>query len=206
MAGLRPDHDVLDVGCGVGRTARFLCDYLQSGARYEGFDVREELVGWCQHHITPLFPNFQFRYIPLFNTQYRPDATLPSAADLEFPYPDGTFDFAFAHSVFTHLTPDVTVNYLHQIRRVLRPGGTCYSTWFLFDGRDSLAGYMHPFALQMTRDPSGTFAVSNPDVPEAAIAYSEQYVRDRHASSGLRIVEPIHPGFERLQDVIVAVK
>src|SRR5579862_1873540 len=41
MAGLRPDHDVLDIGCGVGRTARYLCDYLESG-HYEGFDTMSE--------------------------------------------------------------------------------------------------------------------------------------------------------------------
>ena len=103
MAGLRPEHDVLDVGCGVGRTARFLCDYLSADARYEGFDIVEMLIDWCQAEITPRFPNFRFRYIPLFNSEYLPDAALPSAAELRFPYPDESFDFVFAHSVFTHL-------------------------------------------------------------------------------------------------------
>lgn len=56
MAGLRPDHDVLDIGCGVGRTARYLCDYLNADVRYEGFDIMEPLIRWCQENITPAFP------------------------------------------------------------------------------------------------------------------------------------------------------
>ncbi len=204
MAGLRPDHDVLDAGCGVGRTARYLCDYLQSDARYEGFDVMEKPVQWSQTHITPLFPNFHFRFIPLFNTEYNPDPSLPSAAELQFPYPDESFDFVLAHSLFTHLPPDVTHNYLNEISRVLRSDGISYSTWFLFG--DDLSGYAHVRTAKMHLDSSGDFAVQDPNVPEAAVGYRTNFLRDMFSSSGLRITEPIHPGFERLQDVIVAVK
>jgi SAM-dependent methyltransferase len=204
MAGLRPDHDVLDVGCGVGRTARYLCGYLHSDARYEGFDVRPDVVQWCQSHITPLFPNFRFQVTALFNSGYQPDPTLPSAADFVFPYADDSFDFAFAHSVFTHLQPDVTRNYLDQISRVLRPGGISYTTWVLINDEDQTA-YSHPGTAKLQRDPSGTFALRRADVPDALIAYSETFVRQAHAASGLTIVEPLHPGF-CLQDVVVAVR
>ncbi len=202
MAGLRPEHDVLDIGCGVGRTARYLCDFLKEEARYEGFDVREDVVVWCQTHITPLFPNFHFQYTPLFNTAYSTDTTLQSAAEFTFPYPDNSFDFAFAHSVFTHLVADVTRNYLREINRVLRPGGISYTTWVLFN--DDPTAYSHPITRKMHHDPSGTFAVRNLDIPDAAIGYNEAFVRDEFSSNGLQIVEPIHPGFRRMQDVIVA--
>jgi len=204
MAGLRPDHDILDIGCGVGRTARYLCDYLDPEARYEGFDVAEDVLRWCQTHITPLFPNFTFRYIPLFNTAYSPDPTLPSAAAFSFPYPDQSFDFAFAHSVFTHLMPDVARNYLREISRVLRPGGISYSTWFLFN--DDALAYSHPVAAPFSRDPSGDFAVRDINVPEAAIGYKEAFVRAAYSSTGLTIAEPVHPGYRHLQDVIVAIR
>ena len=203
MAGLRPDHDVLDIGCGVGRTARYLCDYLDKGARYEGFDVSQKPVQWCETHITPLFPNFHFQYIPLFNTTYNPDPTLQSASEFRFPYPDQSFDFVFAHSVFTHLLPDTTVNYLHEINRVLRNGGISYSTWILFN--DESPDYPHPVTAQMHRDSSGTFAVLKPTVPEVAVGFDENFVRQSYLASGLHIVEPVHPGF-RIQDVIVAIR
>jgi len=204
VAGLRPDHDVLDIGCGVGRTARYLSDYLNRDARYEGFDVVEETVRWCETEITPRFPNFHFTYTPLFNLHYSSDPMLPSAAEFEFPYPDESFDFAFAHSVFTHLMPDVAERYLREIERVLRPGGISYTTWFLFN--EDPSAYSHSQAAQMVHDPSTVFAVRDPEVPEAGIGYRERFVREAHSSSGLSIIEPIHPGFKRMQDLVVAVR
>jgi SAM-dependent methyltransferase len=203
MAGLRPEHDVLDIGCGVGRTARYLCGFLEDGARYEGFDVREDLVAWCQSNITPRFRNFHFQVAALFNSNYRPDPSLPSAAEFTFPYPDRSFDFVFAHSMFTHLQPDVSNNYLREIHRVLRPGGISYTTWVLINDDDPSL-FAHA-TQRMHRDPSGTFAVRRVTDPDALVAYTEQFVRGAHSSSGLSIVEPVHPGF-RLQDVVVAVK
>jgi SAM-dependent methyltransferase len=204
MAGLRPDHAVLDVGCGVGRTARYLCDYMDSDARYEGFDIMEEMIVWCQDNITPLFPNFHFTHTPLFNTSYKPDESLPSAADFAFPYPDGTFDFAFAHSVFTHLPPDATTNYLEELHRVLRPGGIAYTTWFLFDG--DLTASPKAMVSEMTLDGSGLFAVHNPDVPDNAVGYERGYVLDKMQKCGLTVTGPVHYGFARMQDVVVAIK
>ncbi len=204
MAGLRPEHDVLDIGCGVGRTARYLCDYLDSTAHYEGFDIMDEMVAWCQSEITPLFPNFHFRLTPLFNTAYKPDPSLPSASTFRFPYPDESFDFAFAHSVFTHLPPEATGNYLSEINRVLRPGGISYSTWFLFE--DEPSSSPKTIVTEMKLDASGMFAVHNPDVPDNAVAYRESFILQEYSTRGLTVVGPIHHGFKRLQDAVVAVK
>jgi ubiquinone/menaquinone biosynthesis C-methylase UbiE len=77
--------------------------------------------------------------VPLCNSAYLPDETLPSASETKFPYPDESFDFAFAHSVFTHLTPDASSNYLNEVSRVLRHGGASYTTWFLFDDDPSIS-------------------------------------------------------------------
>jgi SAM-dependent methyltransferase len=204
MAGLRPDHDVLDIGCGVGRTARYLCDYLDAGARYEGFDIMAEMVAWCQAEITPRFPNFHFRLTPLFNTAYKPDANLPSASTFTFPYPDESFDFVFAHSVFTHLPPEATRKYLSEINRVLRQGGISYTTWFLFEDQPSSSP--KSIIADMQLDTSGTFAIRSPDVPDNAVAYRESFILPEFDTVGLTIVGPIRYGFKRLQDAIVAVK
>jgi SAM-dependent methyltransferase len=202
MAGLRPEHDVLDIGCGVGRTARFLCDYMSAEAHYEGFDIMESLIEWCQAEITSRFPNFRFSFVPLYNSAYLPDASLPSAVDLRFPYPDESFDFVFAHSVFTHMSPDASANYLREVRRVLRPGGTSYSTWFIFN--DTPVGNASPLVAGMELDDSGHFALHDPAVPDTAVGYEETFVRGFYLETGLRIVEPIHPGFTKMQDAIVA--
>ena len=202
MAGLRPEHDVLDIGCGVGRTARYLCDYLSSESRYEGFDIMEQLIGWCQAEITPRFPHFGFKFTPLYNSAYLPEPSLPSAAEFQFPYPDESFDFVFAHSVFTHMTPKDSANYLAEVRRVLRPGGISYSTWFLF--ADDPSTNINPLVAGMQLDSSGNFALHDPDAPDIAVGYRESFLRKSFAKIGLEIVDPIHPGFTKLQDAVVA--
>jgi SAM-dependent methyltransferase len=204
MAGLRPEHDVLDIGCGVGRTARYLCDFLEPTAHYEGFDIMEEMILWCQQEITPRFPNFRFVFAPLFNSAYRRDPALPSAESFVFPYGNESFDFAFAHSVFTHLPPAPSRNYLSEVNRVLRPGGILYATWFLFT--DDLESNPNPLVSGMHLDASGGFAIHDPSVPDTAVANREDLVRDAYSSSGLTIEGPVHPGFRRLQDAIVAIK
>jgi len=204
MAGLRPDHDVLDVGCGVGRTARYLCDYLEPTSRYEGFDVMEGLIDWCQENITPAFSNFGFLHVPVHNSAYLPDPSLPGAGELAFPYENDSFDFVFAHSVFTHLGPEAAANYLRETHRVLRPGGISYATWFLYDG--PLAANASPLIATMTPDPSGDFAWHDPAVPETAVGYREGYVLDLYASCGLSLTQPVRRGFKKLQDAIVATR
>lgn len=204
MAGLRPDHDVLDIGCGVGRTARYLCDYLDNESRYEGFDIMEQLIEWCKAHITSMFPNFQFQFVPVFNSAYLPDASLPLASELRFPYSDSSFDFAFAHSVFTHMSHEGSVNYLNEIHRILRPGGISYSTWLLFENDPS--ANVSPLIAEMHLDASGDVAYHDPEVPDSTVAYRESFVRNTYADTGLTIVEPIHPGFAKLQDAVVALK
>jgi SAM-dependent methyltransferase len=202
MAGLRPEHDVLDIGCGVGRTARYLCDYLEASSRYDGFDVKEQLIAWCHQNITPAFPNFRFTCVPVYSGSYLPDPSLPSASDLTFPYEDDAFDFVFAHSVFTHLGPASVPNYLREIRRVLRPGGTSYTTWLLFAREPSESPT--PIVAGMTLDSSGDFAVHDPSVVETAIGYRESYVRRLYQESGLTITQPIRSGYKKLQDAIIA--
>jgi 2-polyprenyl-3-methyl-5-hydroxy-6-metoxy-1,4-benzoquinol methylase len=37
--GLKPEHRVLDVGCGIGRMAVPLTEYLSGPGEYRGFDI-----------------------------------------------------------------------------------------------------------------------------------------------------------------------
>jgi hypothetical protein len=56
--GLRPEHRVLDIGSGIGNLALGLVGFLHGG--YEGLEIHEEAVAWCQHAITPRHPAFRF--------------------------------------------------------------------------------------------------------------------------------------------------
>ncbi len=98
---LEPQESVLDIGCGIGRMAIPMTAYLDKGS-YAGFDIIPFGIKWCRDRITPRFPGFRFSHADIHNSAYNPGGTI-APEDFRFPYPDATFDFAFATSVFTHL-------------------------------------------------------------------------------------------------------
>ncbi len=130
-AKLQPDHSVLDIGSGIGRTAIALTGYLNQNGSYDGFDVVERGVQWCNSRIHKENANFNFKYVPLFNDLYN-TATL-KATEFIFPYADKSIDVAFSFSVFTHMQIEEIQHYFNQINRVLKHGGICFSTFFLYD-------------------------------------------------------------------------
>lgn len=123
--GLEPDHRVLDIGCGIGRVAFALKDVLSPNGSYDGFDIDARAVRWCVENITPRNPRFRFTHVDAKAIEYR------------FPANDAGFDFAFATSVFTHLSMDESRHYFHEAHRVLRPGGILVATVFMWDGTPS---------------------------------------------------------------------
>lgn len=129
--GLTPTGHVLDVGCGIGRLAIPLTQYITSGT-YNGFDVVPDGIAWCRHKITPLYPNFTFTYVPLRNDLYNL-GTANKAEQFIFPYADNSFDLVVLTSVFTHMQYNEVLHYLQQIKRVLKPGGRCLATFFIID-------------------------------------------------------------------------
>jgi SAM-dependent methyltransferase len=207
FAGLRPDDDVLDIGCGTGRAAYALAYYLDPSASYAGFDIVEELVAWCRDVISPRRPNFQFVRVDIRNSFYNPHGTI-RPSEFTFPYPDGSFDVAFANSVFTHmLTPEVT-RYLEEAARVLRPGGRCLTTWFLFDDE---ATRLHAAGKGQLRFQSqvGDTKVTDPRVPEAVAGFDEARVLRWVRECGFE-VETSQPGwwsgrrsYTSFQDILV---
>jgi SAM-dependent methyltransferase len=208
LGGLKPDARVLDVGCGIGRMAMPLTDYLDGGS-YAGFDVGREMVRWCQRTITPRWPHFEFTWAPVYNGKYNPFGR-QSGTEFRFPCEDASFDFAFATSLFTHLLRDEARHYLAETARALKPGGTCLLTFFLLTpeaevelaaGR-AMLDFRHPVDGGMT-----THAAE----PEAAVAYPAADLRRWLAECGLSVREPIHhgvwantPGGLTLQDVVIA--
>jgi SAM-dependent methyltransferase len=207
--GLRPEHRVLDVGCGQGRMAAPLTGYLTG--EYEGFDIVESGVKWCQKNITSRYPRFQFRHSDVKNASYNPGGKF-EASSYRFPYEDGSFDFVFLTSVFTHMFPDDMNNYLKEISRVMKTGGSCFITMFLLNGESQTL----IDSKQSTTDFSHVLegcVTSNPEHPEDALAFDEGVVRREFTRHRLNIVDPIHFGswcgrekFVSYQDIVVAKK
>lgn len=127
-AKLQPDHSVLDIDSGIGRTAIALTGYLNQNGSYDGFDVVERGVQWCNSRIHKENANFNFKYVPLFNDLYN-TATL-KATEFIFSYADKSIDVAFSFSVFTHMQIEEIQHYFNQINRVLNMVGFVFLHFF----------------------------------------------------------------------------
>jgi SAM-dependent methyltransferase len=189
LGGLRPEDSVLDIGCGPGRMAVPLTRYLAAGGSYEGFDIVGEEVRWCQEHVTPQFPSFRFQQADVRNSRYNPGGSV-AAEDYRFPYPDASFDFAFATSVFTHMLAPEVERYLAELARVLKPEGRALVTWFILDAESRAALPTERFEFGT---PAGPAFVNDPSSPEAAVAYPDEWVANSCAAGGLRVAGR-HPG------------
>jgi SAM-dependent methyltransferase len=123
------DSRILDVGCGLGRLARPLTKYLAGRGEYYGLDNAKDSIEWCKSRYSS-FDRFKFEWANVYSKFYNPEGRI-KGSEYRFPYGDAFFDFVMLTSVFTHLLrPDIE-NYLAEIAGVIRPGGYCYSTWFL---------------------------------------------------------------------------
>jgi ubiquinone/menaquinone biosynthesis C-methylase UbiE len=106
----RPTDTVLDLGCGIGRVARYvapLCRELWA------VDVSETMLGLARA-----------RMADVLNVRF----VLGSGTSLH-PVPSESVDFAYSLLTLQHVEREHAFKLLRELRRVLRPGGTAYVTF-----------------------------------------------------------------------------
>lgn len=196
-AKLKPNHSVLDVGCGIGRVAVPLTSYLLADSKYEGFDLVKKGINWCKNNITSNFPNFNFQHIPLNNDLY--SLTNQKAESFVFPYEDNSFETVFLFSVFTHMQPLEVQNYLNEIYRVLKPGGKCLSTFFLYDNQieAEISNERRSFSFPFNKE---NYRLMNEKVPSANIAFHEIYLNQMIETSKLTLKNKIYGNWSKRGD------
>ncbi len=112
LLGLQPDWSVIDVGCGSGRLAVKLRDWLRGP--YVGTDVLPGILD----HARGLCP--------------RPDWTFTQTDGQTIPAPNESADLVCFFSVFTHLAHTETWRYILESKRVLKPGGLLVASFLEF--------------------------------------------------------------------------
>ena len=94
----------LDFGCGIGRLTQALAGHFE---RVTGVDVSETMI-----RLANRFNRFPDRVAYVANQSEH-------LRILE----DADFDFVYSNIVLQHLQPALTLGYLEEFRRILRPGG-----------------------------------------------------------------------------------
>lgn len=192
LGKLMPDEKVLDVGCGIGRMAIPLAKYLDARGSYEGFDIVKEAIEWCNNNISKLYPRFVFKHIDIYNKHYNSKSTF-KPTELTFPYEDGTFDFVFLTSVFTHMLPEDVEKYTSEIYRVLKNGGRCLVTFFLLN-QETLRNIENGVSMFNFKRVTDIYSTTDLNMPEIAIAYDEEFVKNLFQKYKLIITNNIYYG------------
>jgi SAM-dependent methyltransferase len=211
IGGLKPEHRVLDVGCGCGRMAVPLIPFLSGVSEYHGFDIVPAAIKWSQKHITRNYPRFHFERTDIYNRLYNKRGKIKSS-EYRFAYADNFFDFTFLTSVFTHMFADDMENYLSEIARTLKPGGKCMINYFLLNPESKALMQQGASGFQFIHSLPNC-VTSDTKKPERAIAFEESFVRKCFAKYKLNIIDPIYFGgwsgkkqHLSCQDVVLAVK
>jgi SAM-dependent methyltransferase len=95
-------EDGLNLGCGAGRVEE---QWASKCRTLTGTDFSFTMIEKARRHVSWV------------NTRFVPNdgKTLP--------FSDGLFDFAWCELVFQHVPKSITLGYIREVRRVLRPGG-----------------------------------------------------------------------------------
>jgi SAM-dependent methyltransferase len=139
--GLQAADYVIDVGCGSGRLAKPLSQFLSG--KYLGTDVVPDLILYAKKLVN------------------RPDWRFEVVKTLAIPERDSQADFVCFFSVLTHLLHEQSYLYLQEAKRVLKPGGRVVfsflefavpSHWPVFESTVKHVAGNHPLNVFISRD------------------------------------------------------
>jgi ubiquinone/menaquinone biosynthesis C-methylase UbiE len=193
---IKPDHSVVEIGCGIGRDAMLLTNVLGKNGRYLGIDIIRDSIDWCSDTISARHPNFSFVHFDVSDRLHNPRGKSTTRA-MRIPLPDHSVDRIFLWSVFTHMKIKDIAHYLREFSRVLKPTGKAFTTWFIVNDAilaKARSQNLTPYNLRFEHRISEDFYINDPVHPMGAVAFTERLVRHTVREAGLQIVGDIMPG------------
>ena len=107
--GLKPHHQMLEIGCGNLRAGRRFIDYLDVG-HYYGVDISPDVILAAQRTVAEHGLAAKLPYLTVTD-------------DMRFAFlPDAHFDVINAHSVFSHCPLPVIEECFANVGRIMKPG------------------------------------------------------------------------------------
>ena len=120
-------RSLLDFGCGCGRVLAGWEHLIGGGTKLCGFDINSSLVKFCQENI-PFAKTATSSYFP------------------PLPLADSSIDFAYAASVWTHLSLPAAIQWAGEFARVITPGGVAMVSYH--------GSYFAPLLAQTSKEGS----------------------------------------------------
>lgn len=212
LGGLQEHERVLDVGCGIGRMAVPLTQYLDPDTgTYTGLDPASSGIQWCTRNISPAYPSFRFMHLDIANALYNPDGYI-KGSEIALPFANGSFDFAIMTSVVTHLPPNEIEPYFREISRLLDLGGRLFLSAFVMLPEQGGAESSLTPRITFHRAGKGPGWYMDANAPLAAVAFDDGFLDAVLKAAGFQIaVKQLGhwrgaTGRQHYQDLFVAVK
>ena len=138
--GLKPDHTILDYGCGYGRVTIPVMHYIGDGGHYIGTELSKRRLALTKEWIEREGLSGKSHELIISK-----DNSMPFVAD-------NSVDVVWVLSVFNHMPDAELETSLASMHRALRPGGTlfCYFLSDIDDGDTSVKTFRRSEA-DMTR-------------------------------------------------------
>lgn len=120
-ASLRKNSQVLNLGAGAGYLEEFVWHKFGNSINWVGTDFTHQTLT----DLARKYPSYSFKKTGL----------------LKLPFADNTFDYVCLLEVLEHIAPSETFRIVHELYRVLKPGGTAIVSVPLNEGLESMMPY-----------------------------------------------------------------
>jgi ubiquinone/menaquinone biosynthesis C-methylase UbiE len=187
-------HNVLEIGCGVGRDAIQLARLVKPPGSYTGIDIIRPSIEWCQQNITTRYPHFRFVHLDIRSQIHNPGGAL-NVSDVSLPVLDSSIDRVILQSVFTHMFEADIVHYMREFHRSLRAGGKVFASFFLVDEESLKLAKATKQPLTFQHYFRNGCLINDAQYPEGAVGYTEAAFSRMLRHGGFELDQPVHRGF-----------